>query len=236
MKPIDVLPNERLYFRLVLRALGVDPKDFNFWKFAHEHGERVRVRVFGRGSAAVYDAPDSEKWTSQFAEDLKRGYFGGDSSYLLNKEGLRCLRDIYEGFEDDGVIAGLNMLNRRVPYRFSTITQLVVNVLIVVAMVDKERSLDVFSVKAMPLQDSFCKLTLRDGFFATSHSGTDTRLEGHPQSGVYESYIGVPIPRIEGGLYGTLCHFDFASRPVDDQEFYLLESVAKFLPRFLQAH
>src|ERR1700712_1164941 len=86
MKPIDLLPNERLYFRLVLRALGVDPKGFNFWKFAHAQGERIRVRVFGRGSAAVYDVPDSETWTSQFAEDLKRGHFGTDSSWLLDND------------------------------------------------------------------------------------------------------------------------------------------------------
>lgn len=234
MKPIDLVPNERLYFRLVLRALGVDPKGFNFWKFAHEHGERIRVRVFGRGSAAVYDVPDSETWTSQFADDLKRGHFGGDSGYLLDKDGLRVLHDVCAAFEEKGVTAGLQILNQRVPHRFSAIYQLVANVLINVALVDKENILDTFCVKAMPLQDSFCKFALKDGFFATSRSGTDARLEGHPLSGVYESYVGVPIPRTEGGLYGTLCHFDFASQPLDDQEFFLLESVAKALPRYLQ--
>jgi hypothetical protein len=235
MKPIDLVPNDRLYFRLVLRALGVDPKGFNFWKFAHEHGKRVRVRVFGRGAGAVYDVPDSESWTSQFAEDLKRGHFSGDSGFLLNKEGLHVLHGVCKAFEQTGVQAGLEMLNKRVPYRFSAIYQLVANVLINVALVDKEKVLDTFAIKPMLLQDSFCKLALKDGLFATAQSGLDTRLEGHPLGGVFESYIGVPIPRTEGGLYGTLCHFDQVSHGIDEQEFFLLESVATVLPRYLQA-
>ena len=65
--PLAPEANEGLYFRLLLKGLGLDPKGFRFWRFAHQQGRRIKVRVFGRGSAAVYDVPETESWTSLFA-------------------------------------------------------------------------------------------------------------------------------------------------------------------------
>ena len=52
--PLAREANEGLYFRLLLKGLGLDPKGFRFWRFAHQQGRRMKVRVFGRRSAAVY--------------------------------------------------------------------------------------------------------------------------------------------------------------------------------------
>lgn len=68
-------------------------------------------------------------------------------------------------------------------------------------------------LEAVPLGISFCQFVLRDGVLLTSNSAHDDRLEGHPYRGVMVAYHGVPIPSPEGGLLGTLCHFDVSSNP-----------------------
>jgi GAF domain-containing protein len=229
MKPVALDSNERLYFRLMLRGLGLDPTGFNFLKFAHRQGKRIRVRVFGRGSAAVYEVPDSGHWTTLFAQDLAAGQFGPAGVSLLGAEGQAVLRRFAAVLDEDGPTAALAILNQRVPHRFTAIYELKDNVFRNIALVDKECSVDTFSLLAVPLEDSFCQFVLRDGCFVTGDSGADDRLHGHPYCGVVRSYIGVPIPRQEGGLYGTLCHFDLAAHAVSDEEFLLLEHAAQLV-------
>jgi hypothetical protein len=233
MKPVPVENNERLYFRLMLRGLGVDPKGFNIWKFAHRQGERIRVRVFGRGSAAVYDVPDSESWTSLFASDLKSGRFGLDGPPLPERDDVRAFGEIAKALETEGIGRALELLNQRVPHRFTAVYELRDNVLHNVALVDKESGAEAFSLAAVPLKDSFCQFVLRDGSFATASSANDERLAGHPYCGVVGSYVGVPVPRTGGGLYGTLCHFDFATYAIPDEEFFLLGRVAQLVAPYL---
>jgi GAF domain-containing protein len=88
-------------------------------------------------------------------------------------------------------------------------------------------------LESVPLGDSFCQFTLRDGRFLTASSAADTRLDGHPYQGVMESYIGLPLARADGELFGTFCHFDLAGRPVNDEEYAFLTQVAAVLPRYL---
>lgn len=227
--PLAPQANEGLYFRLLLKGLGLDPKGFRFWRFAHQQGRRIKVRVFGRGSAAVYDVPETESWTSLFAHDLRSGHFSQKSQGLLNKEYLDALRMVANEIRSCGLIAGLEILNRRVPHRFTAIYRLADGVMHNVALVDKEKSVDAFELQAVPLTDSFCNFVLKDGFFITTQSGTDPRLEGHPYSGIVGSYVGVPIPDANGELNGTLCHFDFKDYPISDAEFRLLERLAQTL-------
>jgi hypothetical protein len=228
--PVAPRTIEGLYFRLLLSGLGLDPKGFKFWKFAHRQGERIRVRVFGRGSAAVYDVAETESWTSLFAEDLRSGRFNLKSQDPLNKESLGALWAMANVIRNAGVRAGLEILNRRVPHRFTAVYKLADGVMGNIVLVDKEKSLDTLQLQAIPLTDSFCQFALKDGFFITMQSGSDARLNGHPYSGVVGSYVGVPIPNANGsGLYGTLCHFDFKERPIPDQEFRLLERIALIL-------
>lgn len=133
----------------------------------------------------------------------------------------------------EGLQAGLKFLNGRVPHRFTAVYRLDALMLRVVGMVDKQGGLDGMALEAVPLGDSFCQFALRDGSFLTAASGDDQRLDGHPYQGVMESYIGLPLTRADGELFGTFCHFDPAGRPVNDDEYAFLTQVAAVLPRFL---
>lgn len=236
--PLQAVPpwtREGLYFRLLIRALGHDPGNFSFQRFLWRSGERFRIGVFGRGSGAVYVADESESWTSQFAGDLKLGRFDAERQPVLRKDMLVVLRHVIAALEESGIDAVLKLLNERVPHRFTALYRLENGFMRNVALVDKERSTDTFSLQAVPLTDSFCQFALRDGFFVTTASGSDERLVGHPYSGVVGSYVGVPISFVEYKLYGTLCHFDFVDQQIDPDEFILMQHVALSLPQRLPA-
>lgn len=59
---------------------------------------------------------------------------------------------------------------------------------------------------------------LRDGFFVTSDTSADPRLDGHVYQGVIQAYHGVPLLDDRGELFGTLCHFDTDSYGLPDEE------------------
>ncbi len=132
----------------------------------------------------------------------------------------------------EGLHAGLKFLNERVPHRFTAVYRLDELMLRMVDMVDKD-GLNDLKLEAVPLGDSFCQFALRDGSFLTAGSGSDSRLDGHPYQGVVESYVGLPLTRADGELFGTFCHFDLAGRPVADDEYAFLAQVAAVLPRYL---
>ncbi len=142
------------------------------------------------------------------------------------------LSDLEKLLHTDGLRAGLKFLNERVPHRFTAVYRLDALTLRVVDMVDKQ-GLNDLDLAAVPLGDSFCQFALRDGSFLTSSSGGDKRLDGHRYQGVVESYVGLPLTRANGELFGTFCHFDLAGRPVNDEEYAFLTQVAGVLPRFL---
>lgn len=233
MIAVGVAPIEKLRFDAQLQRAGADPAAFKFWKFADDCGESVRVRVFGRGAAAVYDVDADENWVPQFARDLKNGRFAGDGMAVLDEAGLNVLRAVAAALAGQGIEAGLEILNQRVPHRFTGIYRLTGNVLHNAALVDKEEGSGTVVLTDVPLNDSFCQFVFRDGSFSTTHSGTDARLAGNPYSGIIGSYVGVPIPGLNGGLYGTLCHFDFGDHAIGDEEFLVLGRVAQILPRYL---
>jgi hypothetical protein len=224
---------EGLYFRLVVRGLGHDPRNFNFRRFLRQSGERFKVGVFGQGSGAVYDADESGSWTSEFAQDLRSGRFSMERPPVLPKNQLVVLRSVLAAFEKAGLDAGLHVLNEHVPHRFTSLNRLDEGVVRNVALVDKERSISMSSLQAVPIEDSFCQFALRDGCFLTARSESDERLAGHPYRGVVGSYVGVPIASGDDRLYGTLCHFDFGETRLPHDEFFLLQHVALLLPRRL---
>jgi hypothetical protein len=203
---------EKLYFRLLLKGLGLDPRRFRFWKFAHQQGERIRVRVFGPGSAAVYDVAETESWSSRFADDLQSGLFDLNSQALLSADTLEAYLMLVNTVRTAGLVACLETLNRRVPHRFTAVYKLAGGMVSNIVLVDKENAVDTFALQTVPLTHSFCSFALKDG----------PRAVG--------SYVSVPIPGESEGLYGLLCHFDFEERTIPDQEFYLLEHIAQILP------
>jgi len=61
----------------------------------------------------------------------------------------------------------------------------------------------------LPIQASYCVL-VRDGNTACAidNAATDPRTANHPKRDELGSYIGVPLRRADGKLFGTLCSYD----------------------------
>lgn len=67
------------------------------------------------------------------------------------------------------------------------------------------------------------------GLFATADALADPRLATHPARDTVRSYCGVPILDPEGGLLGTLCHYDMVPRDPAQLDLELLVQVASAL-------
>ena len=136
----------------------------------------------------------------------------------------------------EGIVAALAFLNRRVEHRCTAIYRLEAMTVRNVYLYDRQGELLPESLGVVPLQDSFCQHVMRDGAFGTSNSTADTRLDGGPFQGVVMAYHGVPLLDDAGQLFGSLCHFDFESRPLSDEEFAFLQQAASAFSAHLQAH
>jgi GAF domain-containing protein len=135
----------------------------------------------------------------------------------------------------NGLHSGLRFLNHRVEYRFTAVFRLEHLMLHSTSLVDKVGGgFDTTPLQQIPLGDSFCQFVMRDGQFKTSKTSDLPFLNGHPYQGVLESYVGLPLVGQSGQLYGTFCHFDFAEKPISDEEFAFLQQAARLLPQFLQ--
>ncbi|MDW5444882.1 hypothetical protein [Polaromonas sp. SM01] len=146
---------------------------------------------------------------------------------------LNPLADLETVLTTAGLHQGLTFLNQRVSHRFTAIYRLDGLMMRVVDMVDKEGGMDASTLEAVPLGDSFCQFAMKEGRFVTTQSSQDTRLNVHPYQGVVESYVGLPLTRGAGELFGTFCHYDFTGRPISDEEYVFLTQVASLLPKFL---
>ncbi|MGO4394379.1 guanylate cyclase [Variovorax sp. M-6] len=135
--------------------------------------------------------------------------------------------------EARGPEAALAYLNEAVPHRYSAVYRIDGGMLRNVFLHDKQREARPEFLAVVPFEVSFCQFVLRDGFFRTTDSGADPRLDGHPYQGVMVSYHGVPLTDPAGGLIGTLCHFDVVAHGLADEEFELLQRAARVLPAYL---
>lgn len=138
-----------------------------------------------------------------------------------------------EACDARGLTAALAEFNARVPHRYTAVYRLEGALLRNVELVDKAGEARPEFLAAVPMGVSFCQFVLRDGVFLTSNSADDDRLNGHPYKGVMVAYHGVPIPAADGGLFGTLCHFDVREQPLSDEEFQNLHGIAYVLSAYL---
>lgn len=129
--------------------------------------------------------------------------------------------------------AGLDFLNARVPHRYTGIFRLHQGALHNTFLYDKLGEIVPEFLQVVPLADSFCHLTIRDGVFKTDNSANDQRLDGHKYQGVLRSYVGLPLVDNQGHLYGTICHFDELALGLADEEFEIFHKAAKLLPGYL---
>ena len=136
---------------------------------------------------------------------------------------------------DHGLPGGLAWLNLRVPHRFTAVFLLKDQSLNLVEMVDKRHELAMRErLEVVPLSDSFCAMTMRQGRFVTANAAFDNRLDGHVAQFIMRSYIGLPLHRAPGQLIGTMCHFDFEPHDIDDTEFAFLQDAATFLSPYVE--
>jgi GAF domain-containing protein len=129
--------------------------------------------------------------------------------------------------------AGLELLNKRVPHRFTAVYELSGKLLRNLFLYDKKGEVAPDYLQVVPFDHSFCQFVLRDGIFLTEDSAVDRRLDGHPYQGVMVSYHGVPLLDNQSELFGTLCHFDVVSYQLPEVELALLQRAARELPRYL---
>lgn len=129
--------------------------------------------------------------------------------------------------------AGLAFLNARVPHRFTGVFRLQQGALHSLFLHDKLGEVVPEFLQVVPLVDSFCHLTIRDGVFRTQNSAQERSLDGHKYQDVVRSYIGLPLLDSEGHLYGTICHFDEQALALADDEFEIFSKAAKLLPAYL---
>ncbi len=135
----------------------------------------------------------------------------------------------------EGLKAGLQLLNQRVPHRWTAVYKLDRGILHSIQIVDKENAVALGNLSAFPLVDSFCHFALKDGMFVSENTAEDPdeRLIGHPRTGVINAYVGLPLMKGVDEIYGTFCHFDLVQQPLSDQEFDFLKQVSCILPNYV---
>lgn len=124
----------------------------------------------------------------------------------------------------------LMFLNSLTTHRFTSLYRFDGEVLRNVVFFDRENP-GQETADDIPVAASYC-VFVRDGreTFTVPDAACDARVDGHPKQPVFRAYCGVPLLDAAGQMFGTICHFDFAPRPVERTTVELLEAVAPYLP------
>ena len=143
------------------------------------------------------------------------------------------LQQLESVLNEGGLHAGLIFLNARVAHRCTAVYKLDGSVLSLVARVDKIDGESSPGQSVVPLTDSFCQFVVNTGPVLVTNAKNDPRVIGSPYAGPVVGYVGLPLIRGPGELFGTFCHYDFCEQPMSDEEFAFLQGVAQLLPRFI---
>lgn len=131
----------------------------------------------------------------------------------------------------EGLLPAMRFANEQSRHRFTAIYRFDGPALRNVLLVDKaDASVD--TTPDLPVLESYC-IYVRDASarFLTEDSPHDARTTGHAKREVVQSYCGIPIMAMDGTLWGTICHFDYAPVPFAEDEVTLLESLAPMVMR-----
>lgn len=137
------------------------------------------------------------------------------------------------GCLDGGPDAALSWLNARVLHRFTGIWQLRHGMLHCLYLHDKLDALNAQHIAEVPLEESFCQLTLHGEGVGTSDAGSDPRFQNSKYRQHITSYFGFPLQAEQGQFFGVLCHLDVASYAISDAEFAFLQNAAKLFTSHL---
>ena len=128
-----------------------------------------------------------------------------------------------------GLRAALGYLLSLTDYRFIGIFRFENGMANAAVHVDRDNP-QVPTIEAIPERASYCCF-VRDsgGMFITADALADARLEDHPKRATVQAYCGVPVMDPEGGLIGTLCHYDLVPRDPQQIDLMLQLQVASAL-------
>lgn len=133
-----------------------------------------------------------------------------------------------------GPFAVLRVLNARARFRFTGLYHADPPLLRNLSLFDRENPTLNVSGAVCPLDETYCSIVVAaERTFGTRDAAHDQRLALHPARDTVISYVGVPLRRANGVLWGTLCHFDVRPRLVPVSELPVLQSAAAALARWL---
>lgn len=143
------------------------------------------------------------------------------------------LAEFRSAVEKGGLPGALCHRNARTSYRYTAIYRLDGQMMRNIHIYDRQ-SESTANLSEMPLGDSFCRFVMADNGFSTANSATDDRPQGHSYRGILNAYVGLPLSRKPGTIYGTFCHFDFEPMQIADSEIPLIEAAASVLMDHLE--
>jgi GAF domain-containing protein len=134
---------------------------------------------------------------------------------------------------EGGLHSGLEMLNKRVLHRFTVVYSFDGEFFRSVDVIDKLGQPAPELFRKVPFEHSFCQYSVGVGEFKTADSMRDARLAAHIHRAAVQSYVGLPISKQGGGLYGTFCHLDLVPQQISDEEFEFLQEATATLAQYL---
>ena len=126
----------------------------------------------------------------------------------------------------------LNFLNSRTTFRYTGIFRWEGDMVRTICLFDRNGE-KVPSSPTVRLDDTFCQFVTEASNFITTESANDERLMKFKNRDAMDSYVGLPLLREPGDIYGTLCHFDPEARLISDSEVLFLQAVAVLLMDYL---
>lgn len=139
------------------------------------------------------------------------------------------LQSLEQILHSQGLHAALEFLNQQVTHRFTAVYRLNKDSMEIVELVDKLNDPSTAPLSRVPFSQSFCEVAVRDGSLVTSNSALEKKLDGAPYQGVLTSYVGLPLMRPAGDLFGTLCHYDYEEQAISDDTFSFLQQASVLL-------
>ena len=139
---------------------------------------------------------------------------------------FRAFKRLLDG---EGIRPALYSLLRLTDYRFISIFRFSEGMATSVVHVDRD---DLSSLQAAEVPDTAtycCYVRDGNGAFVTADALSDPRTANHAAREAVRAYCGVPIMDPEGGLIGTLCHYDFMPRDPEQLDVELLLQAASAL-------
>lgn len=143
------------------------------------------------------------------------------------------LKELETVLTESGLHAGLVFLNARVAHRCTSVYRLDNSVLRLVELIDKIDDKSSSGPPDVPLTDSFCQFVVNNGPLLVVNAKSDARVIASPYRGPVVSYVGLPLTRGPGELFGTFCHYDFCEQPLPEEEYLFLHEAAQLLPKFI---